>query len=752
MRLAFVFFVSVSLAAGADSCFVEGTIRDARGGELLRNVKIGVAGLAAAAVSGAQGQFRLPVPCAEITIQVSTVGYRTVRKTVVLTAAAPSPILDVILSPESLQRSDSIDVHAGPFELLRDTPPSSMTLSGAETKNLASVLADDPLRAVQALPGVSSNDDFDARFSLRGADFDHIGLYLDDILLHGPFHTVGGDHATGSLTIFNGAMAGDITLHSGSFPASFADRTAGILDVHTRDGSRSEINVRATASASNAAVMAEGPLGASKRGSWMAAFRKSYLQYLIRRTDTTNSSLAFGFLDGQARLAYDLTPRNTVTLSFIGGASDLDRSQAKAKLGNNSVMTGEYRFDLANLGWRYAPSEKLLVSSRLAYLREHYSNANPTGLDLEQGSYGEWTGRSDASWAWASLATLDFGASMRRTRADGYRNSFQSSVQRLEDFRGSTLRGGAYTAQSFRPLAGRIQLSLGARFDRQSADSVSTVSPTASLSLLPAASTRIQFGWGQYVQFPDLIWLYSKFGSPRLLPERALHFTAAIEQRLYQRTRIRAEFYQRQDRDVLFRSLYEPRIIAGKIFIPPAGAPAGNALRGYSRGMEIFLQRRSDNRVTGWISYALGYTGMRDGLTGARFPTDFDQRHTANVYLSYRLRPSVNLSGRWTYGSGFPIPGFLSKTGATYYLASARNQLRLDPYQRTDLRINKAYELSRCRLTLYGEVVNLTNRGNYRYDSFNSYNSRTGQANVGLTKMFPILPSIGIMVELQAKR
>ncbi len=46
-----------------------------------------------------------------------------------------------------------------------------MGLAGNELRNLASVLADDPLRAVQSMPGVASNDDFRAQVSIRGAGF-----------------------------------------------------------------------------------------------------------------------------------------------------------------------------------------------------------------------------------------------------------------------------------------------------------------------------------------------------------------------------------------------------------------------------------------------------------------------------------------------------------------------------------------------------------------------------------------------------
>jgi hypothetical protein len=44
-------------------------------------------------------------------------------------------------------------------------------------------------------------------------------------------------------------------------------------------------------------------------------------------------------------------------------------------------------------------------------------------------------------------------------------------------------------------------------------------------------------------------------------------------------------------------------------------------------------------------------------------------------------------------------------------------------------------------------VINLTNRTNYIYDSFNGYNAKTYQAFLTLDTMFPILPSAGIVFE-----
>ena len=118
-----------------------------------------------------------------------------------------------------------------------------------------------------------------------------------------------------------------------------------------------------------------------------------------------------------------------------------------------------------------------------------------------------------------------------------------------------------------------------------------------------------------------------------------------------------------------------------------------------------------------------------------------------NVYGSYRIRPTLNVSSRYSYGSNFPVPGFYEARGAQYFLAAGRNGLRLPAYQRADIRLNKAFTWQKWRSTLFVEVQNLTNVNNRRLDSINGYNNRTGQALLTFGRLFPIVPAAGVMFE-----
>jgi hypothetical protein len=762
VRLALFALWALLPALAQNPAEVRGSVVDARGGEGLSNVAIqlvtggktaGATGGAYRVTTDATGRFSIPgVAAGDYILNVSTVGYHLVKRPFHLDAGETKEF-EVVLSPDTFRQTDTVEAQASPFETARQDSPAALVLAGNDAKNLASVLADDPLRAVQSLPGVSSNNDFDARFSLRGADYSRIGLYLDGVLLHAPFHMLQGQNVQGSATAFNGDMVEEMELHEGAFPERFEDRSAGVLDVHTRDGSRTGTSFRVAASASNAGVMAEGPLGKKKRGSWLAGVRKSYLQYLFERT-FPSTTFIFGFEDAQGRLTYDLSPKNNITLYILESFSSLDRHTNLSSLGINSLVTAGYHYTVANLGWRYTPTSKLLINTHAAWMREKFDNNNPTNLPLGAGYYGEWVGNSTATWMWNRQNPLEIGVSVRQLRDAGFAIQYQTGAalpRLLDHFDGTATRAGGFTQQAWTAWRGRVHLSAGVRWDHQSIDGVAAFSPQASAVFLLTQATRIQLGWGQYVQYPEISLLTSPLGGRGLLPMRSNHAVAGVEQRLGDRARIRVEYYNRADRDLPFQPLYDPRIINGKLFVPPANPRYLNSLRGYSRGVELFVQRSSANRATGWISYAYGHTGMRDGGEPAgsdnRFPAEFDQRHTVNLYVGYRLKPTVNLSVHSSYGSGFPIPGFLQRNGPLYDLTNVRNELRMTPYSRTDFRVNKSWTHDKWKLTLYGEVINLTNRTNYIFDSFDGYNSKTFQSFLTLDTMFPILPSAGVVFE-----
>jgi hypothetical protein len=712
---------------------VRGVVKDARSGEALSKAKV-LAG-EETAVSDPEGRFSMAGAAGELL--VSLVGYRTLRVVV----GDPTRELELLLTPDGLSQKDSMEVREGPFEPRDAASPSERTLRSAELRNLAGVIVNDPLRAVQSLPGVASTNDFTASFAVRGADFRRVGIYLDGVLMNNLLHATQGQQASGSISMLNTDMVEAVTLHAAAPPVAYMDRNASALEMLVREGSEKGLAWRVNAGVAATSVMAEGPW---KKGTWLVSVRKSYLQYLLQKARAIDT-LAFGFFDMQAKLGYNLTRRQHATLAWFDGISDLDRTAARGALGVNAILDGTYHFTNLQLGHRWSATERLLVTNKFAWIRERGLNRNVLELPLLSAGYGEWVANTGVEWR-----SFRAGSSFRRIRDEGFEARYifnPLSLRRRDPWSGTALRAGGYVEQGFQ--RGILSMRVGSRWDGSSTRQPASVSPHASLRLRLGEATQLISAWSHATQYVPLSALtLANLGNGALLPSRAIHAVAGVEQALSATTRLRVEAYYRADRDLLAQPLADIRLLGnGQVFLPPAAARFENSVRGAARGFEVFLQKRSANRWNGWVSYGWSRSRMRDGVTGARYDADFDQRHTVNGYGSYRVSPTVNLSVRYSYGSNFPIAGFFSQRNGQYFLSQERNAVRLPVFSRADFRLNKQFERKKWRGVLFFEVMNLLNTNNRTFDSYNGYNTRTGVANISLLRLFPIVPGAGWMMD-----
>jgi hypothetical protein len=170
-----------------------------------------------------------------------------------------------------------------------------------------------------------------------------------------------------------------------------------------------------------------------------------------------------------------------------------------------------------------------------------------------------------------------------------------------------------------------------------------------------------------------------------------------------------------------------------------------NAIDVAARGVEVTLRRTATAGLIGWVSYGYGTTRATDRRTGERYWADFDQRHQVNVYLSQRLGGRTSLGAKFRYGSNMPIPAYLDGSPAALVPSTRRNEVRLPPYARLDLRASRTYHWSARRLTLFAEVLNALGRDNLGRTSGTIRS--TGRVSGFTEALFPRLPSAGLRIE-----
>jgi hypothetical protein len=724
---------------------VTGRVLDVTTREPLRKALVSIRALNLEALTDDQGRFRLiGVPVGENEFYVSTVGYGLLKRKIAISERGAD--LEILLGQEAI-KEEAVTVAVGVFEPLETNTPSEHTLNNSELKNLANVLLDDPLRSVHALPGVTATDDYYAQFAARGSGFRNVGFHIDSILTDQLFHVLPDIQDSGSLSILNGDVIESMSLLTAAAPVKYGDRTGAVLNVLTRDGSRERIFGRVNMAFTGLSFTGEGPIGGSKKFSILASARQSYLDWLIQKlSDDATTGAAFGFKDGLIKLTYAPSDRHQLSATFIPGNAGVDRERERQYLGNDELLTAGIRTRIANGAWRWIGSRGV-ARTEVSYAKGTGENRNIDRELLFRGAVEEYALRNDTTLRLAHGHTMDAGFLVRRhSEEETRRFAFFYSLFPFDQFRAAGWQQGFYAQDTWNPRAG-VTFTVGGRFDTFSPTGERAALPRASLTLKLFPNTTVAVGYGQYAQFPDFRSLYGGYGWPSLQAERSTHYVLSIEQRLTEKIRLRVELYDKEERYGIFSADTEPRLVAGGLSFPFPAPVLRNALHGYSRGIEIYLQRRSANRLSGWFSYALGHARFRDDGAGLAFDGDFDQRHTVNAYGSYRITKSLNLSVKYRYGSNYPVAGFFAwSNGDNLVLAAEKNRVRLPVYSRLDVRANRAFHFDRWKLTLYAEVTNVLSRENERFADLRDLDI-DGTVYYFRETLLPFLPSAGMSIE-----
>jgi TonB dependent receptor/Carboxypeptidase regulatory-like domain/TonB-dependent Receptor Plug Domain len=720
---------------------LRGRVTESRAGAPVSHAAVSIAGHGGEAVTDAEGRFAFALPLGEVEISVMTECCGLVRRRVHVEADGPE--LQIHVDQDAVQRAEEIVVETPTFDSPDPAAPAQHTLGAAELRTLASVLADDPLRSVQALPGVASGDDFSATFATRGSGFASAGFYLDGVLMSAPFHTVRDVNDGFSLSVLNGELLESLSLIGSGAPARYGDRTGAVLNLSTREGSREEFVGRASVGVTGLHTTLEGPLGREKRTSWLFSARKSYVDYVLARIEAAPSML-LGYHDATAKLVHHPTASQALSLLVMHGRSRWRSTEPDSE--SDDLYHAKAGTELVALGWRLLPSTRWWLEASAFSLDETGQNL---ALDGTQrfGSISHQRGlRGDASRTLAGHR-LEAGVVWRRLSERAAGLDFDEPLGRYrtaQSYEAQSAQWGSYLQDTWNTLGERLSLTLGARFDRFDETGQGRLLPRAAASFSLSRGLKTMASFGRYAQFPAFSQLYGENGNAELSAPRSSHFTLALEGLVGDRMRVRLEAYEVEDDDLLFNREMEWRLEAGRVTAPRRAAPLQNALAGSARGVELLVQRRSATGLSAWIAYSLGHARRRDKAGAIEFDSDHDQRHTLTLYASRGLGETLRLTTNYRYGSGFPVAGFFRPDGGDVVLATSRNELRPGAYSRWDARAEKWFRLGGHRLTVYCEVINLLNRNQSRYTGLRHVGRATGTVVLRDDRLLPILPSLGV--------
>ena len=669
------------------------------------------------------------------TIAVSTIGFIFVRRRVDVPATGTLDLI-IPLAEGTGTYEESVTVSpAGPSAPAGDL----RELSSGALQDLRGVAADDPVRAVQALPGVATGDDFQAEFSVRGSAYRHVGLVIDGVATPLLFHSVRAVEDTGSIAMINSDVVSRASLRTGSHPATHGNWLGATLEFDVREGSRDRLAVRGAVSGTNASTVVEGPLTRGRRGSWLVSLRKSYVDWLVRKIDPSIDG-TIGFIDTQAKVTYDLTRRQNLQLLVLAGNATYRNIAARTA---NEISKASSTSTLGSVQWRYA-GDRALVSTRLSVVGNRYLNRGVFFQERARGVTEASIGRADVTvpvGAW----TIEAGANAERQDNTTIYKTFQgtsaANIRVRAERSAETTRTVTAGWASAGGRIGTVGITTGVRTSHDTYSGQSHAAPWLLVER-DLGRTRLTLSAGRSVQYSGLDHIAS--APEPLSPERAWLVDAGVKGAASEHLRWSATLFRRQERDIL-RRIDENRVVGGTRVFESTFPNVASTLAGTSRGVDLVLERRAERGPTGWVSYSWAHTRFDDRVTGEAFDGDFDQRHTLNAHLQQRLSYRFRVSAKFRYGSNFPLVGYFTGTHEALVLSTDRNRVRLPTYARLDLNGSRTFTFARSRLTLFVEIMNVTKRDNYGPSDGGIRNNLAAEDFT--EKLIPLLPSAGILIE-----
>lgn len=583
------------------------------------------------------------------------------------------------------------------------TGASEATLDRGALEASGGPLDVDGLAAVHAMPRVSALDDFRSDFSVRGSPYRQIGIVIDGVPTPWLQHTVYGRSDLGSVSMFASDSLDTATLQAGAYPRVYDDTLGAQLELNLREGSRESTRLTGTAGGLTTALVGEGPIGAAGRGSWIAGVRNSYRSWPPGSRATGNAG--FGFADLHAKLVYDVSPTQQVSVTSLGGQSTLDTVD---ELPVAPLATGTEGSALLNVGWRSMFASRTVIRQRVFVVGQDLSATLSTG-QVAGGSSNRALGYRGEVQQAVLGGVLEGGGEV--SRLSGRRDVEPPGAATVP----YSLRGAWMTHAGYLDFARTSDRGLSFEVGVRASDS--TLIQQHALTPWILGAWRFAPDWtlnasaGASRQFADLDAVMGSAGSPALRPERATHFDVGIEQRLSARIRWQATLFNRLEQDVLRGP--DPVVAVQTASVDPL-VPASyrNALSGVARGLEFVITPERKGRLSGWLSYTYAVTRQHDVNTKETFWSDSDRRHTFNAAGVFSIGPQASAGLVLRAASGVPIPGYFDLRNGTLVAGDRLNAVRLPAYVRLDGRLQRRVFSSAHQVTLFAEIVNALNRGN----------------------------------------
>lgn len=650
-----------------------------------------------------------------------------------------TPLAEVVVQTSRYTLSDS----AGSHSLFTQSDVKALPRLGDET-----------LRAVQRLPGAASNG-FSSLGSLRGGAPNETGIVLDGMRLYEPFHL---KDFLSPVSLLDSRLIDSLDVYSGGFAAKYGDRMSAIIDarsVHPTANRYYELGINLF----HLHGLASGAFADDRAHAFISA-RRSNLSELVQFAETDFGKPAYS--DGFVRTEFSFNDTTRASVSALLSRDHIVARKDQGKQNARADYTNNYVWGVVAHDWSDESTSRLLLgytdvtNSRHGQV-DHPGQVTGTVADLREFHIANVQLSGEFHLSVGEIPTLHrYGIDLRALSAD-YEYLSDVSFSAGYPFPGSPARqtrrdvmpnpsgdeASVYWDSKFE-LNRRWAAQLGLRFDNQSEygnHHAFQWSPRTAILYTPSNATQVRASWGRFYQSQAINELQVEDAVDRFYPaQHTEHTIFSIEHALQPGYRLRLELYRKQYSQLQprYENLFNPLVLLpevefDRVMVAPSSARAD--------GVELLFTARPNESWNAWLGYT--WSRAEDRIDGRNVPRSWDQTHAINFGVVWSRGPwSATLAD--IYHTGWPTTQ-LQLTAP--YAIGQRNATRLSAYNSLDLRVARAFQLSRGVLDVYVEVANATNRRNECCAEYKAEQDGNGATviNRKVDDWLAIVPSAGVL-------
>ncbi len=531
----------------------------------------------------------------------------------------------------------------------------------------------DPIKAIEALPGVVLDGDDDSEPAVRGSSPADNRYITDHMSVGYLFHNDGS-------STYNDNIIQDFSLKAGAWDAQYNNAIGAVLDTNLRDPYHEEISTVVDLSFIRAGILVEGAV--TENSALYISYRESLLKWYFDEIADEDEGLIIQVpKNSDYQVKYHWRMDNTSNLRFVAtGAKDkvsfeLDENFEEA--GKEPTIIGKGNLD------GYFNSQGILYDTV-------FSGGTSALLVVSQIE-------QDFNFKVGTLFDLD--ATSKNARVKG---QFQTPINNGDNWRygfETTNLHLKYTMDGlYNPCNDDVEscdpASTGERFDSQETLNLNGLYVYSAYDWLATPFWQITFGmgsdyddylkernyqprlssryelndrWtltsavGKHYQFPrDFFAVTKTLGNPDLKEPNSEHYVVGFEYALNDLLSAKLEVYYKDIHDIIISNeAYQDENTT------PEEVKFINNASGHASGIEFLINKNLSDDWYGWLSVAYSSTERTNHNTGESFNYSYDRPWIINLVGNYQYSRTISVGAKWRYQSGGLVTPI--SDGVAYY-------------------------------------------------------------------------------------